>query len=62
MYGIDTFAIEVSSTFMNTARDMARVPIRSGVPSSGGRSRGGARSDSEPMAHLAHARRLLQSR
>src|SRR4051812_27636911 len=30
--GIDTFAMEVSSTFMNVARDNAMVPIVSAVP------------------------------
>ncbi len=34
--GIDTFAIDVSSTFMNTASDTAIVPITSFAPSSGG--------------------------
>jgi hypothetical protein len=36
MDGIDTFAIDVSSTFMNTASDTAMVPITSCAPSSGG--------------------------
>ncbi len=34
--GIDTFAIDVSSTFMNTASDNASVPRTSGAPCSGG--------------------------
>src|SRR4029079_2012000 len=33
--GIDTFAIDVSSTFMNVARDSATVPKTSSVPCSG---------------------------
>ncbi|CAB3775266.1 hypothetical protein LMG29542_08648 [Paraburkholderia humisilvae] len=34
--GIDTLAIDVSSTFMNTASDTAIVPITSCAPCSGG--------------------------
>src|SRR5690606_31007618 len=34
--GIDTLAIDESSTFMNTASDSASVPSTSGVPESGG--------------------------
>jgi hypothetical protein len=33
---MDTLAIDVSSTFMNTASDTAIVPITSFAPSSGG--------------------------
>ena len=41
--GIDTLAIDVSSTFMNVASDSAIVPIASFAPVSGGsRWRGGA--------------------
>ena len=34
--GIDTFAIELSSTFMNVASDSAIVPSTSSLPVSGG--------------------------
>src|SRR5450631_1803279 len=36
--GIDTFAIEVSSTFMNVASDSAKVPSTRSLPASGGYS------------------------
>ncbi|MNY07388.1 hypothetical protein D3C86_1401890 [compost metagenome] len=36
MVGMDTFAIEVSSTFMNTAVDSAMDPMMRVAPSSGG--------------------------
>src|SRR5476651_31849 len=36
--GIDTFAIEVSSTFMNVASDSAIVPSTRSLPASGGYS------------------------
>ena len=36
--GIDTLAIDESSTFINTASDKASVPIMSGVPLSGGKA------------------------
>src|SRR5262245_44022289 len=40
--GIDTFAIDVSSTFMNVASDSATVPMMRALPSSGGKAgRGG---------------------
>ena len=40
MAGIDTLAIEVSSTFMNTASDSASVPSTSCGPCSGGSGAG----------------------
>ncbi|MNV98444.1 hypothetical protein D3C71_1936990 [compost metagenome] len=36
MVGMDTFAIDVSSTFMNTAVDSAMDPMMRVAPSSGG--------------------------
>src|SRR5581483_12331076 len=42
MEGIETLAIDVSSTFMNTASDSATVPIASFAPVSGGSSAGRA--------------------
>src|SRR5690606_23932452 len=41
MVGIETLAIEESSTFMNTAADRAMVPNVRALPSRGGYSRGG---------------------
>src|SRR5262249_18781111 len=42
MAGIDTLAIDVSSTFMNVASDSATVPMMRALPSSGGNAgRGG---------------------
>src|ERR1700730_10977778 len=40
MAGIDTLAIEVSSTFMKVASDSAMVPIASAEPVSGGSAAG----------------------
>src|SRR5512140_2245733 len=40
--GIDTLAIEVSSTFMNVASDSAMVPSTSSLPLSGGNGPGRA--------------------
>ncbi|MNI96706.1 hypothetical protein D3C73_1552170 [compost metagenome] len=36
MVGMDTFAIDVSSTFMNTAVDSAMDPMMRAAPSNGG--------------------------
>ena len=43
MAGIETLAIDVSSTTMNVAADSAKVPATSWMPVSGGGSAGAAR-------------------
>src|SRR2546423_6188585 len=52
MAGIDTLAIEVSSTFMKVASDSAMVPIASFEPLSGG-SPAGAPAGAPPATGLS---------
>src|SRR6266478_2088435 len=52
MAGIDTLAIDVSSTFMNVASDSAMVPIASVEPLSGG-SPAGAPPGAPPATGLS---------
>src|SRR5436853_7816955 len=68
--GIETLAIDESSTFMNVASDSATVPRMSGVPCSGGWATGGLGVDTSTGSvrtvvlhrraaqhHLVHDRR-----
>ncbi len=51
----DTFAIEVSSTFMNVASDSDRVPNTMAAPFSGGNSSGAAMPGDSQLRHYSGA-------